>query len=258
MKENEIDYKKKQKLYEMLGAKQFKKVVLKLEKAKWNFVKKMFPDYIKSYERKCEKEYKNKIKKAKNEEEKQEIKSFYRRKILTARKEFNNDKNRNYHLDLKRPTEILNYVQWNKKVHQQGLINNFATAILCIGCITGNFFPELAKLILLLQIPSATINWQCINLQNYNICRIKSHSKTLEMIERRQEKKDEAEFLSAAKVIEKAYNDSKEEIIPTPAEIVDRIDNQEQLQQLKRMVEQQLITYRCSDREKNKSEVTKK
>ena len=29
MKKNEIDYKKKQKIYELLGAKQFKKIILK-------------------------------------------------------------------------------------------------------------------------------------------------------------------------------------------------------------------------------------
>ena len=258
MKKNEIDYKKKQKIYELLAAKQFKKIVLKLEKSKWHFIKKLFPDYLKLYEKKCKKEYQRRIKKTTTEKEQQELKSFYRRKILLARKEFNNDKNRNYHIDLKRPTEILNSLQWNKKVHKQGLIKNLATAIFCVGCVTGNFYSELAKTILLLQIPSAIINWQCINLQNYNICRIKSHGKTLETLEKRQVQREEAECLSAAKVIEKACNDNKEEIIPSAQEIIDRIDNQEQLQQLKRMVEQQLIAYRCSDKEKNISEVTKK
>ena len=67
---------------------------------------------------------KKELKKAKTPEERKYIVEHYRRQKMLMRKEFHREQNRNYHMDLDRPTEMLAYLEYNKRVHMNGLKRN--------------------------------------------------------------------------------------------------------------------------------------
>ena len=182
------------------------------------------------------------------EEDKARIRSYYRHQILTARKEFNHEQNRNYHMTSNRPTEILRYLEWNKEVHQNGLIKNMVTGIIASGFICAGVGTTLAAVVLGIQAIDSVINFQCINLQNYNIYRIEARRDGLEKIAARRMEMAEKKYGEAAKVISRTFRETKEEsLVPTPEAIIARIENPEQLMQLKMMVEAAKKTYQTSE-----------
>ncbi|MDD5888093.1 MAG: hypothetical protein PUC82_01220 [bacterium] len=234
MEEKEIDYKKLKKRYEKLGAKEFKKVVMEVEKLRWKITKKFFPNYLEKYEKSAEKELNKALKKATTEEERQRIINSYRRQILTARREYNREENRNYHLDAKRPTEIIGYLKYNKSVHQNALIRNAIISIGTMGFIVGGVATPVAATILIAQGLSAIKNWQCINLQNYNICRIQIHKKALEQREIKRQQRQQEKYSEVSRVMEKAFETTKEPTkIPTVRELAGAIETKEQLEQMR-------------------------
>lgn len=248
MSQKEVDYKKKMELCDRLGARSFKKVVLRVEKLKWSIIKKLSPDFLSKYEIRCEKNLKRALKNAKTEEDKARIRSYYRHQILTARKEFNHEQNRNYHMTSNRPTEILRYLEWNKEVHQNGLIKNMVTGIIASGFICAGVGTTLAAVVLGIQAIDSVINFQCINLQNYNIYRIEARKDGLEKLAARRMEMAEKKYGEAAKVISRTFRETKEEnLVPTPEAIIARIENPEQLMQLKMMVEAAKKTYQTSE-----------
>ncbi len=259
MSQNQIDYKKKMQLYEVLGAKEFKKIVMQVEKLKWKTVKKVFPNYLSYFEKKCKKDCEKELKNVTSEERKQEIRSVYRNQILMARKEFNQDKNRNYHLTQQRPTEILNYLEWNKGVHETALLKNIGIAAAALGCIGVGFFDEIAPIVIAIQGVNAAINWQCINLQNYNICRIQIHKKALEEREKRHQAKYAKTYSEVDKMFQSAIDKTKEtEMIPSEEAIISQIQSIEQLRQMKEFIKQAKITQHSSVQETETGKGTKK
>ena len=101
---------RKIKLYEKLGAEKFQKIVFAVERAKFKIIKKCFPNFLKFYDKQCDKEEEKLLKKAKTEEEKKEIRKNIKFSKMAVRKELNQEKNRNYHMDPNRPTEIYKYL----------------------------------------------------------------------------------------------------------------------------------------------------
>lgn len=238
MSDKTVDYKKKMKLYESLGAKKFKKLVLEAEKIRWRITKKVFPNYLSNYEKISGKIIKNKLAKATSEEERSAIINYYRHQILIARREYNNEENRNYHMILKRPTEIIKYLKYNKSIHKNALIRNFVIAIAASGFIVSGVGTGIAIGCIGIQALCAIKNWQCINLQNYNLCRFENHREGLEKVEKRREKIYETKYGEAAKAIQKAFDNTREESrIPTVSEVVGAIDSPEQLRQMKKWIE---------------------
>ena len=126
-------YKKKQKLYKKLGAEKFQKVVFKVEDIKFKIIKKCFPNFIKWYDKYCDFQKKRALKHAKTEEEQKEIIRNIKFAKMAMRKELNTGKNRNYHIDSKKPTEIIEYLNWNKDIHIKGLIKDGIIIALLIG-----------------------------------------------------------------------------------------------------------------------------
>ena len=86
---------------------------------------------------------------------------------LLNRKEMNTEKNRNYHIDNIRLTQTVEYLEWNKDVHKTNLIRDLVTLPIYIGLAVAGV--GLAIPLIAGNLVSSFINFQCINLQNYNI-----------------------------------------------------------------------------------------
>ncbi len=232
MKKNERDeYKRRLALYERLGAVKFQKVVLGVEKLKFKIIKKFFPNFIQHYDNYCDRQQRRALKRAKTDEERQEIRNRTKLAKMAIRKEMNEERNRNYHIDNRRPTELLGYLQWNKQVHQRGLIKN---AILVPIFIAGTVLSiPFAAPLLVIELLSTAINFECVNIQNYNLCKLERLQPILERRERASTQRHIEEYGAAAEVIHKSIEQS--ESLPTFDEIIDNIDNLEQLRQMREM-----------------------
>lgn len=230
-KKEKEQYEKKLKRFERLGALKFQKVVFKVEELKFRFLKKCFPNFIYYFDKYCDWKQKGAIKRAKSEEEIKAIRNKIKIAKMAMRKELNQEKNRNYHMDSKRPTEIFGYLEWNKQVHKRGLIKDgLLIPILIAGVVMQVPF---AAALLAYEVFSAFINFECINIQNYNLCRLERLKPTLQKREERRTQKNIEEFGSAAEVIHKSIEQSEQ--LPTFQEILDNIDNPEQLRQMRAM-----------------------
>lgn len=226
--------KRYMQIHEILGAGIFKKFVLFLEKVKFKYGKKFFPNFQKNYEKYVDLRTKRALAKAKTAEERKHIKEQALFSKLDMRKEINQEKNRNYHLDENRPKETLSYLEWNKGVHKRGLIKNFAViGALSAATVLGyNFIMPL----IVFESICALINFQCVNLQDYNICRYKIAEKSLVKYAERTKKKKIEQYSDAAELIYDSITKADDKI-PTTDEIVANSKNKEQLYQLKAYLE---------------------
>lgn len=241
-KENE----KKLKIYKMLGAEKFQKVVFEVEKIKFKVIKKLCPNFIHYFDKYCDFRQRKELKKAKTEEERQKIKRSIKFSKMAMRKEMNTEQNRNYHVDKKKPTEIIEYLNWNKKVHTHGLIKDGVVIPILIGLIIAGY--PIATIFLVVELISAGINFECINIQNYNLCRLKPLEAHLKKREEHITEKNIESYGQAAEVIHRSIEQS--ETLPTFDEIISNIDNPEQLKQMR-----ELIKHKQEEREKAKMKI---
>lgn len=230
MEKNERkQYKQKIELYEKLGAVKFQKVVFAVERIKFKVLKTVCPNFIKYYDKYCDYKKKKAIDKATSEEEVNQIID----RVITAktamRKEFYQEKNRNYHMDNNYPTEIIGQLEWNKNIHKKGLIfDSVAIPILTVGTIMS--FPGALPL-LAMEVFNAGINFQCINIQNRNICRYKLSEDILTRKQERDTAKRIEKYSDAHEVIAKTI--IKKEDVPVPDEVLQKIEKQQEIDQLR-------------------------
>ena len=223
------------KLYKKLGAKKFQEVVFAVERAKYKTIKTLFPNYIKYYDKYIDFQKKRALKKAKNDSERETIIENSKLAKMAIRKEFNQEKNRNYHMDSKNPTEIYKYLEWNKGVHKRGLIKNaILTPLFLGGSIIG--IPGALPL-LVIELISAGVNFECINIQNYNICRYKIIEESLIKKQQRQEHRDIEEYGEAAEVIYQTVKQKEE--LPSLEEIIANAKSKKQLLQLRELIKKE-------------------
>jgi hypothetical protein len=224
-------YNKKIKLYEKLGAEKFQDVVLEVEKIKFKVLKTICPNFLKYYEKFADHKKKKELKKATTEEQKEEIRKRYQFAKMAMRAEFYQEKNRNYHINLDRPSEMVKYLEWNKSVHKRGLIKDAILIPILIGCTT--FSVPGALPLLIFELISAGINFECVNIQNYNLCRIERipHLKEREQKKIRREMEEHGE---GAKAIYDALE--KHEDVPTIEGVIAEIDDSEKLRQLREIL----------------------
>ena len=237
---------KKLKIYRMLGAEQFQKVVFGVERLKFKILKKVCPNFIVYFDKYCDYRQKRELRKAKTEEERQRIKKSVKFSKMAMRKEMNREQNRNYHVDKNKPTEIIEYLKWNKKVHTNGLIKDAVVIPILVGLIIAGY--PIAIILLVAELISAGINFECINIQNYNLCRLKPLEAHLKKREQHIVEKNIESYGKAAEVIHKSIEES--ETLPTYYEIISNIDNPEQLRQMR-----ELIKHKQEEREREKGKV---
>ena len=231
MDENK-DLNKKMEICKKLGAVQFKKIVFIVEKIKFKALKKLVPNYLKYFDKHVDKLTKKRLKDAKTEEEKQII--IYKSKIdkMQERREFYQEENRNYHIRKENPTQIIKYLELNKKIHKNGLVGNAIFGLLTIpGLIFGS---KLALMFLVFEIIEAIINFECINLQNYNICRLTKVKDKIEKKEKAKIVRDSVLYKEISEDIHKVVMEKDE--IPTIDDILACADTPEKLEQLKQLL----------------------
>lgn len=240
-KEERAKYKKRIETYKKLGAEEFQEVVFKVEKIKFKVLKKLIPNFLEKYDKHCERVKERALKKAKTEEQRKTINRVTAMYKMDARIEFNQEKNRNYHMNSNRPTEIYEYLKWNKGIHIRGMVTDIILIIATsIGIVSGF---SLAILIpaLLVELTSLGINFECVNIQNYNICRYKIAEET---IVKRHQKKVDKEIEEYGDIAEKVHTKIEETgKIPSLTEIIDNA-TPEQLLRI-----QQLLTNEKQKRE---------
>jgi len=225
----------REKLYEKLGASWFQKVVFKVEKLKFKFIDKFCPNIGNWYFNICDKKANKLCLKAKTEEERTMIRLRYNYKKMAFKKELIEKQNRNYHIDLNNASEFRNYLLWNKKIHKNGMISNGIWIGLCGVAMT--MFSGAAFAVscfwLGCNIVALGVNFQCVNLQNYNLYRFDQKKDILIKIESRKRQKDVKDF---AKVGKRIYNNLCERVeMPDSKEVVSTITDVDELMQLRKL-----------------------
>lgn len=243
-----VNYQKEIKRCEKLGAKKFRKLVLLVEDLKFKTIKKLCPRYIYWYDKLCDRKRDKQLKEVSTPEKRKEIVDHYRRQKLIMRKEFHRGKNRNYHIDKNKPTEILHYLNWNKKVHKQGMIRN-AIAIPALAIAAGLGIAPLVTIpFLITEIGSLFINFQCVNLQNYNIYRYKEREEETKKKEEIRINNNIERYSKAGAVVSRSME--KTDDIPSLTNIIDSIETKEELEQLRNLVRETLGSNQAAQEKK--------
>ncbi len=229
-------YKKKIKLHKALGAEEFQKVVFKVEQIKFKVLKKVCPNFIKYFDKYCDR-YRNKLlRKATSDKDVKEVNRYINFLKMDMRREFNSEQNRNYHMKKEASTDIYKYLVWNKDVHKSSLVKDL---VLIPITTAGSIFitPWLTPL-LAYEMLSAFINFECINIQNYNICRYKLIEDKLKEREERKIQASIEEYGDVAEILDKKIETSDK--LPSMNEIIDSLETKEQAEKLRKIIIQQL------------------
>ena len=232
-KEERLLYQKKMKKHEKLGAVKFQKLVFKVEKMKFAVLKRLFPHYIEFFDRQCDKRMEKELEHAKNEMDRERIVKRYQLLKLEARKEHNQERNLNYHINAHNPTEIFDYLEWNKSVHKRGLKKDLILlAISILGISLGQMiFIPLA----LFELLSAGVDFQCINLQDYNLCKLEIIRPRLESMFQRQVEREMEEHGEAVHMIDSTMKKKAQNGDSRPVQIGDLVEGRspEELRRLR-------------------------
>ena len=135
-------------------------------------------------------------------------------------------------------------LNWNKNIHKRGIIINAITIPLLTAATIAGI--PLAIPFLIEELASAFINFQCINIQNYNIYRFQEREDTFKKMEARRMANNMQKHGEAAKVISKAME--KTEDIPTMKQIIEGIETKEQLEQLRSLVQATLAANQAANK----------
>lgn len=215
---------------EKLGAVSFQKLVFTVEKLKYSTIHRFFPNYLDFNDKMIDREVEKRLKKITNEEEKMNLLKAARLTKMASRRELNYGQNRNYHIDNNNPTIIYEYLNWNKDIHKKGLIKNAIFIPVFLGLSIVNF-PGAVPL-LIIELLSAFLNFECINIQNYNICRYKKIESSLKKRVVRQYKNNIEKYDKASEVVFDSI-DKNTTKLPSVDEIVENITTKEQAMQMK-------------------------
>lgn len=225
----------KKELCEKFGALWFQKVVFKVEDLKFKFIDKFCPNIGDWYSKQCDKKVNKLCSKDISEEEKSRIKYEYNLKKLRFKRELVEKKNRNYHFNMNNASSFKKYLMSNKKIHQNGMIANLIWIGVCglLIPVTNGVALGAISFWLGYNVIALGVNFQCVNLQNYNLCRFEERKETLEKIERRSCERDVKNF---AKVGKKIYNNLCDRIeTPDSKEIVASISTTQELEELRKL-----------------------
>ncbi len=224
------------KLFDWIGKKE-----LESSKKSLKRYKRIKEDTIQRLSRTTSEEKKTRIKKRANRKLKrikqriipaEVIKKNVQTNKLLARKEYYLSQNRNYHMDLDRPTEMLAYLEYNKRVHMNGLKRNAVFLPIFTGLSIA--FPIVTPLAAY-ELASTFINFQCVNIQNCNIYRFKQKEEKLKKIEERRAKTNIKKYGKVSSIVSKELAKSKDRL-PTMDEIITSVgDDKEALAELRQL-----------------------
>lgn len=248
-----IDFKKKKNLYKKLGALKFQKVVFVVEKLKFKVIDKICPNIYVLFNKQCDKKVKKLCSKNISEEEKNNIIFEYNCRKMMFKKELIEKKNVNYHFNDNNATKFYKYLNWNKKVHQKNMISDIIFMIISIIGIflLQNTLFTLSCLFLIYNLLALVIDFECVNLQNYNICRFEEKKHILEQLECRSKEKDLQNYCDVSKTVYEELKNSIE--LPKSENIVSKLTTKEQITQLRNLaieIKSQRENYKIKEKEK--------
>ena len=240
-----------------LFLKKFKKGVFYLEKAKFKVVNKF---HLNDYAvKRLEKQYNNLLIRAKSEEEKAKITSWYKCSLMLIKKENSRGENINYHFNKDNPEETLYWLNVNKNIHSKGLKRNcikLPIEILLLILSMSNVFGAVGSIVRVLSILSLVkesistfINGSCVMLQNYNIDRVEKY--IAGPYQKRKEKieKKSMEYVPLTEVTSKVIENS--DSLPTPDEMLASLTTEQQKELFLKLFMQEL-EYRKRNEQKEK------
>lgn len=228
------ELKQKIKMCDKLGASKFQPIVLKAEAIKFKVLKDLFPGIQTKYEKYCKKKRDEALELAETEEERRQIIDDYRNQILEWRKELKREKNRNYHMDENKPTEMIQYLKWNKQVHEKGLVKNGIVILGATIALALGISPALAATLIALELGGALVNFQCVNIQNSHIYRYKILEPALKKKEEKRNQNNVANYSQAAKVYARSIEGKVD--VPTIEEMIANVRTPEEAAELLKMI----------------------
>ena len=236
MKEDKVltkeEYKKRIKRCERLGAKQFAKVVKKVEKHKFKLLQKIYPNYTNKINSMFDKREAKLLKRCKTEEERKRVREEISLQKMLNKREDNYEMNRNYHVFRHRFSELINYLNYNKAVHMRGmLIDSIALPVLTALSFVNPIFIPLVGL----DLVSLAINFECVNLQNYNIYRFEKNKDIIMKKEQKAIQNTQAHYTEGVKIINKVI-DSEEKTMSANDRLKEIESNKEELIKLKELI----------------------
>ena len=231
------EIKRKLKRYERLGARKFQQLVFGVERIKYSILLTCFPRITTHYEKLLTKSTEKKLKKCHSDDEKKALLENARYQKLLFRKEMHSRKNRNYHYRFGYSKELIPYLEWNKRIHQKGLRQNGVVMMACLllglSPLVSGIVAPLCLGIFIAEGISALINFECINLQEYNLTRIKQNEK-LKQIEEKIENRDLKKYCPATKII--ASSLTRQEDIPSVHSLKEEFTTREELENLRSLL----------------------
>lgn len=224
------------KLYDWIGKKELESSRKAKKKSK-----KIREEAKKRLSRTTSEEKKTKIKKRANKKllrlqskiiPEEVIKKNVQSNKILMRKEYYLSQNRNYHMDLDRPTEMLSYLEYNKRVHMNGLKRNAVFLPIFTGLSVA--FPITTPLVAY-ELASTFINFQCVNIQNCNIYRFKQKEEKLKKIEETRAKTNIRKYGKVSSIVSRELAKT-EDRLPTMDEIIASVgDDKEALAELRQL-----------------------
>ena len=247
--------KSKKEISEMFGAKEFKKIVLKVEKIKWKIIKSLLPNYLKGMEKQFIIQRDKALKKAKNEDERKQIIDIYKTNIMIMRKEYYSEQNINYHLDLNNPERIKEYLKRNKSIHMKWLRVDLVLAPILIT-ILGLGYTWAIPFIAIVGLETIK-NFECINLQNYNLVCFEEKEEKLKRLSNKMAEQNRKKYGKAQDIIEKTIYDSKE--VPKITKVIEtaKSESPESIDQIIQLLKNEKINREKKQEEKEKVKVKK-
>ncbi len=244
------------KLYDWIGKKE-----LESSKKSLKRYKRIKEDTIQRLSRTTSEEKKARIKKRANRKLKrikqriipaEVIKKNVQSNKILMRKEYYLSQNRNYHMDLDRPTEMLSYLEYNKRVHMNGLKRNAVFLPIFTGLSIA--FPIVTPLAAY-ELASTFINFQCVNIQNCNIYRYKKREEKFKKVEERRTQTNVRDYGNVSTIVSEKLKE-KEDELPTIDEIIESVrNNPEARAELRKMAQRTMI--KRENIKKNSSHVKK-
>lgn len=240
-----LSNQQKKKIYRMLGAEQFQKVVFLIEDIRYWAIDRFFPNMKDWYEAACDKNYSEAMKHP-SKKKKQKSLYDYQMMKLAFRKELAYKQNRNYHYNPNHPMKFIEYLEKNKRIHQIGFLKNFGFLILLGVCfpVLSNIFPMIYPILMMVFMIGLVKDFECINLQNYNLCRFQEERMKKRLEELEEIRQSENQIL-LSKVIEPVSAIIENQIeLPNIHQIVQQVKTEEEKQQLISYAKRQLENLR--------------
>jgi len=228
-----LSNQQKKRIYRMLGAEQFQKIVFFIEDIRYQIIEKFFPNIKNWYEVTCDKNYLEAMKTPRKRKKQKSLYDYQMMK-LAFRKEIVYKQNRNYHYNPNYPMKFIQYLEKNKRIHQMGFLKNLVFLV-----FLGLGFPILSHIIpvgysILIAIPVIGLikDFECINLQNYNLCRFQDE-RMKKRLKELEEIKQSENRIRLSKVIEPVSAVIENQIkLPSIHQVVQQVKTEEERQQL--------------------------